>query len=59
MPVVVDYDSNYPGYQILSEQEIVSMVSKENAETVESDGENEEGVPTHSEAFMAAESLMS
>lgn len=56
-------DNNDPGYQILSDQEIVSMVSKEDAETVEPDGKIEDEIedagPTHSEAFLAADTLMS
>ncbi|KAK9694463.1 hypothetical protein QE152_g33541 [Popillia japonica] len=61
-------DSNDPGYQILTDQEIADMLMmqflSEDTDTIGSDGddaenETEEIGPTHSEAFVAAETLMS
>ncbi|KAJ8882458.1 hypothetical protein PR048_014266 [Dryococelus australis] len=57
-------EDNDPGYQALSNQKIAVIVSEGDAETVESDGDKnkndiEEAEPTHSEAFIAAETLMS
>ncbi|KAK4882315.1 hypothetical protein RN001_005634 [Aquatica leii] len=60
-------DSNDPGYQILTDEEIADMLLNEeddDTETMGSDGddtenETDETGPTHSEAFVAAETLMS
>ncbi|KAK4876516.1 hypothetical protein RN001_009022 [Aquatica leii] len=63
----LDVDSNDPGYLILTDAKIADMVLKEedeDTETMGSDGddtenETEETGSTHSEAFVAAEILMS
>ncbi|KAK9753498.1 hypothetical protein QE152_g2007 [Popillia japonica] len=57
-------DSNDPGYQILTDQEIADMLNDEDTDTtgsVRDDAENEteETRPTHSEAFVGAETMMS
>ncbi|KAK4879154.1 hypothetical protein RN001_007300 [Aquatica leii] len=60
-------DSNDPGYQILTDKEIADILPNEEDEDIEtmgSDGddtenETEETGPTHFEAFVAAETLMS
>ncbi|KAK9737492.1 hypothetical protein QE152_g10666 [Popillia japonica] len=60
----LDVDSNDAGYQILTDQEIADMLNDEDTDTIGSDGddaenETEETGPRHSEAFVAAETLMS
>ncbi|XP_028147821.1 jerky protein homolog-like [Diabrotica virgifera virgifera] len=57
-------DSNDSGFQILTDQEIADMLNEDETETMESDSDDnsdktEETGPTHSEAFVAAEALMS
>ncbi|KAG8307108.1 hypothetical protein J6590_031507 [Homalodisca vitripennis] len=56
-------DSNDPGYQILTDQEIADMLNEEETKTMESDSHDPEHeteeTGAHSETFVAAETLMS
>ncbi|KAK9751248.1 Tc5 transposase DNA-binding domain [Popillia japonica] len=56
-------DSNDPGYQILTDQEIADMLNDEDTDTIGSEGDDAENGtektgPTHSDAFVAAVTLM-
>ncbi|KAK9701879.1 hypothetical protein QE152_g30302 [Popillia japonica] len=57
-------DSNGPGYEILTDQEIADMLNDEDTDKIGSDDDDaengtEETGPTHSEALVAPETLMS